>query len=363
MSFNILSCVLNPIAFLNNIIPVDLTAFTNVSTAFNSAYTGAAGINSGLGTATQNSSIAISNDGQTIVVGTNVSGICISRNGGTSWSHITYTGGNSQPSSGVAMSGDGNYIYQLAGSILTNYFRRSSDNGVNWTYSSPAGTLTNNNFRGVNCSADGKYVCLCGVSQNAFRVSKDYGATFTNISSLVSPICAYLSDDCNFIVSYSANTTSLLKCTNALLTDGSLNTSATFSSSGMGTLPSAVNRLSISISSSRQYWLVTTNNTTSVYVSSDYGASYVTTNVDPSNTLLRSYGTMSPDGSKMIVQFYTGLAYYSVDYGVSWSRINTPVMNTNTSWAGCVINRNGTWAGILNATTGANRIFIADNVP
>lgn len=367
MSLNIISSIINPLMFLGGLVPVDLTSFNNFSSALSSAYTAVVGINSGLNTATANCSMAISNDGQCVIIGTNTSSLVISRNGGTTFTNITYAGGNSQPSSGVAMSADGQYIYQIAGSITTNYFRRSSDNGVNWTYSSPAGILGTNNFRGIYCSSSGQYVCLCGVSQNAFRLSNDYGATFVNIySGFTSPICAYLSDDAKFIVSWGSSSVGpLYKCTNAVNSDGTLNTSATFSNTGMGTLPTSMNKLSISISSNKKYWLVTMNNSTSVYVSSDFGATYTTTVVDASNTLLKSWGSMSPDGSKMIVQFYTGLLYYSVDYGVTWSRVNTPLQNTNASWAGCCINRNGTFAGAVNNlnSTSTNRLFIADNIP
>lgn len=122
--------------------------------------------------------LAISGDGQSIVVAPSSGVMRLSIDGGVTWSQLN--GAGSRFWTGVAISDDGQTIVGVA-STLTPVI--STDGGTSWLTPAAAG---NRNWQAVTISADGSSIAAAatGTGGNYVHTSQDYGVTWTQRTSV-----------------------------------------------------------------------------------------------------------------------------------------------------------------------------------
>ncbi|HOY59968.1 MAG TPA: hypothetical protein PK640_17765, partial [Verrucomicrobiota bacterium] len=128
------------------------------------------------------SAVAMSADGQTIMAAEYSSRLVVSTDGGSSWSAMKPDGEADRRWVAVACSADGQQVFAAYNSVLqdplaTGKLFTSSDGGGTWTERHPAG-ITSQNWYDVACAADGQTI-LAGVRQGRLYVSTDFGVTWS----------------------------------------------------------------------------------------------------------------------------------------------------------------------------------------
>ena len=158
--------------------------------------------------------------------------------------------------------------------------------GMSWQ--TAAGSATVGMTTNICCSGDGKIVFLCTPSPNPPRISRDYGKTWSNVTSLNNdaPMCA-LNYDGSVIV---ASSNGILKI--------STDVGQTFSS-----VSSITNVQSIALSATGK--VILCGSTNSLNISTDYGSSWTT--IDSTSSW--SSVAVSMDGSVSYAAINNGKLY------------------------------------------------------
>jgi photosystem II stability/assembly factor-like uncharacterized protein len=255
---------------------------------------------SGIATNKDWTGIAISEDGKYVTATAFTSNyIYISSDYGVTWS----TAGISGDWERVSMSGDGKYqaaIYYLSGNY--GYIYVSSDYGQNWTQKSPYGQ-----HEGVYVSYTGKYMLDGAGTSGYFYISKDYGNTWIDHA----PVSGGTWTEC----AISANGKYVLVGNSG----GLVYTSADGGNSWQ--FHSSTNSwFGAAISYTGQYQAMTSTTDRNVYISCDFGKTWV---AQPTNLSTPKTGvTMSLSGKYLMACSYGSAIVYSSDYGQNWSSIS-----------------------------------------
>ena len=179
-------------------------------------------------------------------------------------------------------------------------------------------TITDTSGSGSLCamSSSGKYVYTCNSTSNGLLRSTNYGLTFTQIQT--TPVLTF---DCNVTGKYVLGLFGTWGSSSVRLSkDYGVNFNQIYPTSG------TANIYDISISDSGQYILITprTANSTTVFVSNNYGQTFTTVTYSVTTNNTSVYCDMSGDGKYMV--FIKGLAgvstgniYISTNYGVSFT--------------------------------------------
>ena len=258
--------------------------------------------------------VAMSSDGKYItLVGTTQGYPVISSDYGKTFQEITTSYSEAGTPNNVEMSANGKYQY-FVGSLFTGILR-SSDYGNNWS------EILDNPYSDVAVSSSGQYVVL--TRANDTLLSKDYGVTFTTASGLPTNVSlrnnAISSSGQIIVVTYISG----------------VYVSTNFGISWKQTVLGFSNT-HLSMSSTGQYIIVVGNNSSRIYTSSDYGATFVQIN-DASSPVLGispTYSIVSANGQYQIIAHGAGMIS-SVDYGKTW------VLNTNYFYRGIAMTSNG----------------------
>jgi hypothetical protein len=174
-------------------------------------------------------------------------------------------------------------------------------------------------FRDVAVSSSGQYVII---TRNEYSMmSKDYGVTFTTIPGFA---------------------TNLVLRNNAISSSGQIivlsylsgvYVSTNFGISWKQTVLSFQNT-HLSMSSTGQYIIVVGSISARIYISSDYGETFVQNTVLNALGISPLYSFVSANGQYQIISHGTGMVS-SVDYGKTW------VSNTNYVYKGIAMTSNG----------------------
>ena len=126
---------------------------------------------------------------------------------------------------------------------------------------------------------------------------------------------------------FSRNTAITSIGTNAVPTTTVANTSGSYAS-WTTALSSLQGVTTVAMSSTGQYQLVTLNNSSTLYLSSNSGATWTTLgsgNGLPSTATLYSSGSISATGQYMLLSVFGGSLYLSSNYGATFSNLSVPV--------------------------------------
>lgn len=220
----------------------------------------------------------------------------------------------------VCFSGDGSMMYELNGL----YLWVSSTSSISWTQVTLSGT---DNAVGMCVSDDGQYVYIA--RGRYITYTDDYGANWKNTpnfnGNVGRPAC---SGDGQYVYigTYYASGvyTNFYKSTNAGATWGS--PQSIYSGNSICA--------SIHCSNSGQYIMVGSTSPRAIYISNDYGSTWV--RVFDATLELYNQGAhcVSYSGKYMVVGHAFGdtkKILYSEDFGVNWSTLT--INTSNASWA------------------------------
>jgi len=254
--------------------------------------------------------IAVSADGQTIVLGSQYY-VYVSTNGGSTWTKRSVPGSSAYYA--LAMSDDGSRLYLPRRSegiyISTNL-------GATWSapYDGEAGDT--GDWYSIACSSDGQKVV--GVRNGGcVSVSGNGGTNWTSIAATSDAVPTamnalwWVDVDCSASGQYMAAAASSAKMH---VSDDSGATWKTYYF--------AREWASVSVSGSGAEMAATVGTTTSNYVhtSPDYGVTW-STNTNSSGARAWSDVAYAPDGSLIVAGLYGGSLYASVDDGLTWSAL------------------------------------------
>jgi hypothetical protein len=289
--------------------------------------------------------------------------VIYSSDSGSTWSS-TFIYGFS-----VSRSGRGQYV--LTGYWSNNAIAVSSDYGVTWTARSCTMSLAplpsvDFYMTGTCVSDSGQYMYICCQDSNetiSIGKSSDYGVTWTNVyySSQMSsgqPVILPTSKiACSGDGKY---VTTFLNLQNASFSWGyrlykSSDYGVSWNASGFTSLRYWTD---VAINTSGQYQLLSqmsgfgtgnTNGEGRIYLSSNYGASFIEKTYDQYDRAL--YCDMSENGQYMLVALVNtnntlNKFYYSTNYGVSFSSFNTnpPIPAIGQTPGGVFVSSDGTYA-------------------
>ena len=219
-------------------------------------------------------------------------GVYYSSNYGSTW-----TCGVTGTCRGVAMTEDATQMYCA---IQSGLVYKSTNYGSSWT---SVGLASGALWYGVQCSPDGVYVIVFDASPSGYWLSSNSGATWTDYRSA--------SDGAEkpFITKDGQTITGNL--TNGVTYD--------FGSSWTSITPPATGYTVNAMDWTGQYMyaVIGGGNSSTIYRSSDYGASWTNCNV----TYRHRNISCSSDGSIVIVPTWGDGVYRSTNYGVSFSSV------------------------------------------
>ena len=246
---------------------------------------------------TLNLTSAVSATGQYQLVGT-TSYLYVSSDFGSTWTQVGPD--NDDVWSGVAISGNGNYMYATDFTVSTGNLYRSTDYGLTWAVvpSSPgAGT-----WSFVAISASGQYVLASGPSY--YYRSSDYGLTFTQVESYASSGNVAMSATGQYM---------MLRAPSSNVVSN--NYGATWTA-----ISPVTDGYAMAISGTGQYQLAEDTSTTTLYISSDYGATFISALV--AGSAFYSCAIDYTGQYQVATQLGVNI-YYSIDYGVTWNNVVT----------------------------------------
>ena len=287
---------------------------------------------------TFNYTSAVSATGQYQLVGTTTY-LYVSSDFGNTWTQVA----TAKDWTGVAVSGNGNFMYATDATASTGNLYRSTDYGLTWVVvpSSPGA----GSWVFVAISASGQYVLSCGPSY--YFISSNYGASFSQVENY----------PCQGHVTMSATGQYMMlrgSSTNLL----SSNYGATWTA-----ISPASDGYAMAISGTGQYQMAVDTPTVTLYISSDYGATFTASLVGA------NFWSCAIDytGQYQVISQVGINKYYSVDYGVTWTVVANidPAQSRNVSMSANAqyllipntngpfyLNRSSVWfpAGISTAT-------------
>ena len=326
--------------------------------------------------------VRISSTGQYwIAVSTQVNQVYISSNYGTTFTLVT----NSDTSGcyTVGISGNGQYMvipYYGTNTTGSGTYLLSSDYGANWTKKTYTIT-TIDAVTSIAISNTGQYMTMAAsaiissynTSNNPGRLyrSTDYGVTFASVGNQYNNIfnVAMSSDGLyQTAVSFYSNTQGS-GSNNAGAYVKSTNYGASWTTSQVisGVTLRRANK-AVAISSTGQYQTIigeSSVNYTLCFIanSSDYGATFTFNTNCPTDV---SYGSiaMSSDGKYQIVgvgrkgqSSPSGYLYISTDYGITWT-INASYPSTTNLWSSIAMSQYGEY---IAGATYANGMYLTTN--
>ena len=256
--------------------------------------------------------VAISSDGKYITaVGDSQGYPVVSSDYGKTFQEIIIGYSQSAGPQNVEMSANGKFQYYVSAGI--SVLLRSSNYGITWT------SLLDDSFRDVAVSSSGQYVI---VTKNEYSMlSNDYGVTFTTIPGFA---------------------TNLVLRNNAISSSGQIIVLSYFSGVYVSTnfgiswkqIVLSFQNNHLSMSSTGQYIIVVGSTSARIYISSDYGATFVQNTVLNDLGISPTYSFVSSNGQYQIIS-HTGGMVSSVDYGKTW------VPNTIYNYRGIAMTSNG----------------------
>jgi len=261
---------------------------------------------------------------------------------------VTFNKMDTSYSGRVSMSGSGEYIYISNGSTI---YSSTNPKMLNCIFSQNFSAPVTNNWKSVKLSDSGQYGIACIESttgSGAIYYSSDYGAGWTK-NVIVSTSNAWSSVAISGSGQYALS---------GISGSGSIYISSNYCVNWVDVPSITGNWTSSALSSSGQYCIActgsttNTNNTNSViYKSLDYGVTWsintsTPTNANWSSVALSSSGQYSIAGSNNSTG--TGLLYKSSDYGVTWTNVS-PITGT---WISVALSSSGLF-GISSIIGGA----------
>jgi len=232
---------------------------------------------------------------------------------------------------GVSISIDGKY--QTAIEELGDIYI-SSDHGTNWTVSTNIGQEISNM---VAISTSGQYQTASNGKH--IYISSDYGATWTSVLS-------YGQADFFVAISLNGQYQTLVSAGDALYRSADYGLTWTAFTDDSHDLYHSVLGFptgGVTMSYNGMYQTVVSEN---IYYSSDYGLTWITTTAINTNDE-REWDDhnwmgvdMSSDGKYQSAVEVTGEIYISIDYGVSWTKIDEAVV-TDKQWQGISVSASG----------------------
>lgn len=119
--------------------------------------------------------VAISDNGQVIIGVAESTSPVLTTNGGSSWSSLTAAGSRSWQT--VTISADGTQIAAGATATFGNYVHTSSDTGVTWTQRTSIGQA---GWQSIDSSANGQHIIALPGGGGLIRYSSDFGANWSS---------------------------------------------------------------------------------------------------------------------------------------------------------------------------------------
>ena len=274
---------------------------------------------------------AMSDDGQKLAIGANPTAyIQTSQDGGNTW---TTNGNSSGAFSWAAMTStpDFSTIYALK---ATGGVVKSTNNGVTWTtMSSPA----TSNWKEVVTSNSGAVVVASTFTMSpGVHVSRDSGVTWAFMPAM--PLNANvtdvaLSDDGKYLYAVSSTGSVYLSTYTSAWSAWVELPSMAVTSSQTG----SASMIDVSADGSKVVY--SSGNSTTVKISSDYGATSVS--VTYPSTRLKGDLKASANATQLIARSSSGFIYLSFDGGYTWVEQNTPVM-IDGAYGAIDVSSNGT---------------------
>ena len=298
-------------------------------------------------------------------INTTSSTLTKSINTGTTFNNIVYFSSANYRNAAISLYGTHIYLVQSGSKIY-----KSTDGGTSW--STLSGT-TVENYTDISCSSDGKYVTATyknniTYSGNSIVYSNDYGSTWTTdnpvsgkgYSSVYVTNSGFPQLVTNELGTYiykrnsSGSTFSAITAAgdrvwrNAVVSnDGKYYLATTVGDTGGPTNPQAYlstdsgttwNLITgityssgvptnCSISSSGQYMIFTQSSLNGIWVSSDYGSTWIkkVTTACITNSVISNNGQIMAVANSCAVSGF----HISTDYGVTWSANTATSSNTN----------------------------------
>lgn len=240
---------------------------------------------------TFNYTSAVSATGQYQLVGTSTY-LYVSSNFGTTWTQVATV----KDWTGVAISGAGNYMYAVDSTASTGNIYRSTDFGLTWAVvsSSPGAGA----YLWVAISASGQYVLTLGPSY--YYLSSNYGATFTQVENFSSASFGFVA----------------VSATGQYMMIRTLSSNVVSNNYGATWTPifPTSDGYALAISGTGQYQMAQNTATNTMYLSSDYGATFAAVLATPCWSCAIDY-----TGQYQVIARLPTNIYYSVNYGVTWS--------------------------------------------
>ena len=239
------------------------------------------------------------------------SGMLISRDYGASFTPVL----PGVPMFHPAISASGQYIY-VGSSAAAGKIFASSDYGVTFAplpASPPLG------YNSIGCSSDGRYILAGSVTLEYAQLSTDFGTTWSPIS-----LGENYKSNLTFAAVSGTGQYMLLGFYTANAQLGRLYISGTFGVSWNQVGPTLVDYTSAAISGDGQYMLaaytvVSPSYAVGLYRSSNYGQTWVNTNLVP--VQLWSQLSIDYSGQYQVGSYFNEGVYYSKDFGVTWALI------------------------------------------
>jgi hypothetical protein len=268
-----------------------------------------------------------------------------SNNFATTWKAVgTSMPGSALQLNGIFLSATGQYQTAVIGNTLagtTGSIYTSSNYGITWNQSTQAAA----NWAGIAISGNGQIQTAIvggtgGITSGSIYVSTNYGNTWTARGT--SQPWSGIAMSANGIFQ------------TAVINGGSIYTSA--NSGTTWTISASISQswYCNAMSANGKFQLAGIGGATAtgtLYVSSDYGFSWVNINTGTTPGLINCHAVeVSATGQYMTALAFGGSIYTSSDYGVTWVR-NTSAP-TNINWHGVTMSSNGQYQVAVNNNSG-----------
>jgi len=237
--------------------------------------------------------------------------IIISNNNGISWNKININ--NNWSSCSISLSGQYQCVIDKSSLVYISY-----DYGKTWTYN-----IQLNTGKIIKVSGDGKIYVVINTENigTKYYISNDYGKIFIESDQIIY-------EPFNIGISLSGKY-------QTVLTFFSFMKSNDYGITFTPIIPSLdtfiIGSDNISMSSNGKFQLVTTNFQPFYFVTSDdYGEKWIVHEQSQSDIISVEDCTVSSTGQYQFISIYTNpniYIYYSIDYGNSWSIMNTKSIN------------------------------------
>ena len=297
-------------------------------------------------------SIGTSSSGQYVLLATQQQ-IFASNNNGQTFTSI-YSFPNTMTSCDIDISTSGQYVVVLAYSASTSLVLQASNisqtsntyNLVAITTSSPK--IIIDNLSSVSVSGNGQYQVITAKASNSIFISTNYGSNWNQVtifgtstapSTVTSGSCA-MSTSGQYIVVYFGNY--------GLFVSSNYGQIWNQITSNLPT-PTTTSVYNVDISTSGQYITLTFNNT--LYSSSSYGTNWSinTSSVLNTSNIFTDLSMSSTGQYQVLATTATGgNVYVSSDYGNTWLIPATP---PPSSWQGITISSSGLWIYVISSST------------